>query len=760
MEYGNFINGGKEYEVVTPHTPVPWKNYIFNDNYYLELDQTLQGDGYLVENYNRTKCVEAYRYFYIKDEKNGMTWNPNFVPLCVQLDEFSCVHGMWNTCINSLKNKIICNVEICVTDKRCGELWKIHLKNEDDVERQISFYSAVGLYDHGVMGGVCKYDSKEKIIYKYSFPYHTFYEDKEKVEKEKAYYYLISNLEYESCELSKRRFFGRPEAMCPIGVENGALSNMDGEVEDFCGALKFNFSFAPGESKDFYIEVGAAKNIDEIIKYKKDFTYKANENVRKITKEKWENVCEGFKINTPDKNLNTFVNYWLKKQIIYLATHNRGTTYCPVRNQLQDAMGLSFIDYKSAEKLLLDVLVLQNSNGFLQQWHDTTGAHPRGLSLLKHSDGPVWLVICALVIANNGDTKKFLCQKVTYNDGGNASVLEHLITAVKYLLKERGSHGLCLMKDGDWNDPINAPGRNGKGESVWLSMALVYAISRLLPYLSGEVHIKQIFIEEREKLIHSINEYAWDGSQYAMAINDDGDVLGDSKDRLFLNTQAWAIISGVADEEKIKIINSRVEKLETPFGPLILYPPFREWDERWGRLSVKKSGTTENGSVYCHASMFWAYAQKCSNDISGFYETIWRTLPTNKNNPPEKSLQIPIYLPNYYYGLKESKNFGRSSAHIGTGTVAWLMMLLVEHLIGFNVDDKGIKLDTVLPKEWNEVFCKRIYRGATYNITIKQGEDRSLYVDDILQQTDRLPYEENETYNVVYTTKNGGQNGE
>lgn len=45
MEYGHFAEGGRKYEIVTPHTLASWKNILYNDTYYLEMDQTLQGSG-------------------------------------------------------------------------------------------------------------------------------------------------------------------------------------------------------------------------------------------------------------------------------------------------------------------------------------------------------------------------------------------------------------------------------------------------------------------------------------------------------------------------------------------------------------------------------------------------------------------------------------------------------------------------------------------------------------------------------------------
>ena len=81
MEYGRFIDEGKRYQILTPLTPVSWNNCLYNDSYYTELSQTLQGAGYLVKDYNRNLFLDGCRYFYLVDRQSGEIWNPNYVPL-------------------------------------------------------------------------------------------------------------------------------------------------------------------------------------------------------------------------------------------------------------------------------------------------------------------------------------------------------------------------------------------------------------------------------------------------------------------------------------------------------------------------------------------------------------------------------------------------------------------------------------------------------------------------------------------------------
>ena len=132
------------------------------------------------------------------------------------------------------------------------------------------------------MGGECVYDEEEQVILKYAFPYHTLYE--EKVERELAYSYLFSDQKPDSCEMSRRRFFGSLGAAgIQQGIKNGALSGRKGEAEDFCGALCHSFCLRPDETAELFLEAGAAVTKEQIFEQKRKFskTYIEEERYRR-----------------------------------------------------------------------------------------------------------------------------------------------------------------------------------------------------------------------------------------------------------------------------------------------------------------------------------------------------------------------------------------------------------------------------------------------------------------------------------------------
>ena len=48
------------------------------------------------------------------------------------------------------------------------------------------------------------------------------------------------------------------------------------------------------------------------------------------------------------------------------------------------------------------------------------------------------------------------------------------------------------------------------------------------------------------------------------------ELIGDAEGELFINTQVWALIAEICDEERIKVIKNTVEALKTEHGYLLL----------------------------------------------------------------------------------------------------------------------------------------------------------------------------------------------
>lgn len=757
--YGYYKGNGKDYVITTPRTPARWFNYLFNNSYYMEVSQTGQGDSVAFRPKNRT-YTRGFRYFYVRDQDSEEVWCPLYQPLKTEPEAYECIHSLGSTEIRSKYQGIETSVQVFVPAKGQQEIWTVTLTNKDSKPRQLSLFSVFALENGGVMGSKCQFDKESQILSSFSFPYHVTYEDKDKCHDHTNWVYLYSDRQVASFDCSQRRFFGGDDIHeMPTAVRNGSCSGEQAEAENPIGALQHMIFLKPGEQAVSRFVMGCANSQEEIHLSKAELEATGYDALLEEVENRWDQISRTFQITTPDANVDSFINYWLKKQIVLQTRTNRMSNYCPIRNQLQDALGYALVDAPGASEYMISVLKGQETNGFIKQWIMTDGSPPKNLCLLNHTDGPIWLLLCFAALVNQSGDIDLLHRQVGFiNSNDSVSIYEHLLLAIDYMSGSTGSHGLCLMGDGDWNDPINGPGRLGRGESTWSTMALVYAIQSILPFCEllqdnrNFQHLQSI----AERLDEAVNSTCWDGEWYVAGFDDFGVPFGtvqDEEGKLFLNTQTWAIMSGIAREERLEKCLQAIDSLDTPFGPRLLEPAFSEWNAKWGRISIKLAGTTENGSVYCHASMFKAFADCIAGRGQKALETISKTLPTNPNNPPDINLQVPIFVPNFYFGLVDSPNFGQSSHHVSTGTVGWMLWTTLEYVLGIRATTQGLLIDPCIPEDWPKYQVDRNFRNARYQITVLNPDRVSKGVVQVLVNGEiwteaTLPYEEGNIYQV------------
>lgn len=760
MKYGRFAGNGSQYIINTPKTPNKWYNYLFNDSYYMEISQTAQGNSQCLEKGIRT-FTRGYRYFYVKNNINKEIWSPNYRPLKSALDNYECIHSLGSTEIISEYKGIETSIRAFVPREGVQEVWTLKVKNNMDEAQDLSLFSVYSFENGDPMGSKADYDKESGLLWSFTFPYHVYYEEKEKLDDKNSLIYMFADSPINSYDCSEKRFFGGDDTTeIPAAIINDSCSNFRSEWDNPLGAFEHKMILKPGEEKEINIFIGCAKDLQEASVKKEKWMQSGvvEKELRKV-EEYWEGVSNQFIIETPDKNLDYLVNYWLKKQVTLMARNNRLSVYCPVRNQLQDAMGYSMIDTKIAEELMIKVIKRQEKNGFIKQWYMTDGSAPKALCLLNHMDAPIWLVSCMCSLVNQAGNIEILDREVEYKDSDEkGTIYEHMLKAVYYLSEQTGEHGLCLMGDGDWTDPINGAGRLGKGESTWSTMGLKYAARQLIPFArkKGDVSSIEKLESIAARLDDAINTHCWDGNWYVTGFDDFGVPFGKSSDeegKIFLNSQTWAIMSETARGERLEKCKEAIEGLNSASGPLLLAPAFSDWNKTWGRISIKLAGSTENGSVYCHASMFKAYSDCLAGDGNKAYETIIKTLPTNPENDPDKNLQVPLFVPNFYFGLKDSPNFGQSSNHNGTGTAAWLLWVVIEHMLGAKATVDGIQITPCIPAEWKQFNLKRKFNNALYEIKISnplgvQLGVKEIYVNGNKINGNLLPYKEGENFTV------------
>ena len=193
--------------------------------------------------------------------------------------------------------------------------------------------------------------------------------------------------------------------------------------------------------------------------------------------------------------------------------------------------------------------------------------------------------------------------------------------------------------------------------------------------------------------------------------------------KIFMNTQAWAVLSETASPERAKLAMDNVEKYcKIDVGYKVLAPNFTKYDPRTGFISNCIPGTRTNGGCYNHAAGFKGVADCMLGRAEQAWETFIKVAPDNPLNPVSNSGAEPFSFVNFFSASKYC--YGNSGYAWRTGTSGWFTMLIVEWILGARRSYNGLIIDPCLTKTIPHAKITRTFRGAKYKIEIDNTAGR------------------------------------
>ena len=238
------------------------------------------------------------------------------------------------------------------------------------------------------------------------------------------------------------------------------------------------------------------------------------------------------------------------------------------------------------------------------------------------------------------------------------------------------------------------------------------------------------------------NAHLWDGRWFARGITDDNVKFGvkeDREGRIYLNPQAWAILSGAASQKQRAMMMAEVEdQLYSPYGVTMIAPPYSKMREDVGRVTQKHPGSAENGAVYNHAAIFYIYSLYTIGEGGRAYALLRQMIPGPDQADYLQRGQLPVFIPNYYRGAHREypRTAGRSSQLFNTGTVSWAYRCFIEGLCGLRGDADGLAIAPSLPAGWDGMRVERSFRGAQFTLNIRRAAVAAV---EVWQAGHRLP---------------------
>ncbi|MEX0297741.1 MAG: hypothetical protein AB3N28_01630 [Kordiimonas sp.] len=139
-----------------------------------------------------------------------------------------------------------------------------------------------------------------------------------------------------------------------------------------------------------------------------------------------------------------------------------------------------------------------------------------------------------------------------------------------------------------------------------------------------------------------------------------------------------------------------------------------------GRVTQKFPGSAENGAVYNHATIFYAYSLYKIGDTERAYDVLRKMLPDQTD--AIKRGQLPAFIPNYYRGAYHQfpRTAGISSQLFNTGTVAWYYRCVIEELFGLKGSHGTLLIEPKLPATWDTASATRTFAGSKFVVTYER----------------------------------------
>ena len=741
--------------------------------------------------YNNVPIDMGGRYFYIND--NGTIWNPGWSPVKTELDSYECRHGMGYTVITGKKNDLKAEVTFFVPQDYDGEVQQVVLTNEGNASKTFKFWSFAEwcLWDaQDDSNNFQRNFSTGRVEIKDSVIYHkTEYRD-----RRNHYAFYSVNDKIDGYDTDRDSFiglyngFGDPQAVtegkaynsfadgwAPIASHYKEITLKAGETKTLVFVL--GYVEMPQDQK-FEADgktINKVKALEMIEKFNTPEKFAAG---MKDLKAYWDKLLGILTVDTPEDKVNRMVNIWNQYQCMVTFNLSRSASYFEsgigrgmgFRDSNQDILGFVHQIPDRAKERIIDIASTQFPDGGC--YHQYSPLTKKGNADIggDFSDDPLWLILSVSAYIKESGDWSILDEMVPYdNDMSKAqTMLEHLKVSFYHIVNNLGPHGLPLAMRADWNDCINlscfsdTPGESFQtytnpkfkaeggyskvAESVFVAALFTFAGPNYVSILNhvgkkDEAAKAQAEIDKMKKVMM---ESAWDGNWFIRAYDANGEKMG-SKDceesKIFIEPQGFAIMSDIDKDATEKTLKAIDENLNCEFGLVLNYPAFTKYHVQYGEISTYPQGYKENGGIFTHNNAWIicaaAYAGK-GDQAFKYYSEI---APSYTEETSDIHKTEP-YVYGQMIGGKEAgsdignggKNYGQGKNSWLTGTAAWNMVAISQYILGIKPDFDGLMINPSIPSSWDGFKATRLFRGAKYNITIKNPNHvckgvKSLVVD-------------------------------
>lgn len=784
MKYGHFDDANREYVITNPKTPYPWINYLGNEDFFSLTSNT--GGGYTFYKdakfrrltryrYNNVPVDDGGKYFYIKD--GDTVWSPGWKPVKTELDSYECRHGMSYTKIKGSKNGVTTEVLQFIPLGFWGEIQKVSVRNDSKETKKLKLFSFVEW---------CLWNAEDDMT-NFQRNFNTgevevedsvIYHKTEFKERRNHYAFYSVNENIQGYDTDRESFIGLYNGFDgPDAVANGEPGNTIAHGWSPIASHYLEIELQPGEQKDLVFMLGYVE-VNEDEKWESKAVINKNpakemiqkfDTVAKVDaaynalRTYWDDLLCTISIESGDDRLDRMVNIWNQYQCMVTFNMSRSASFFEsgigrgmgFRDSNQDLIGFVHQIPERARERIFDIASTQFEDGSC--YHQYQPLTKKGNSAIggDFNDDPLWLILSTTAYIKETGDFSLLDEMVPFdNDVSRAKPhFEHLTASFYHVVNNLGPHKLPLIGRADWNDCLNLncfssdPNEsfqttgNKKGdtaESLMIAgLFVVYGKEyiELCKYVGKDEEAKEAQVHV-DAMIEAVKEHGWDGEWYLRAYDYYGKKLGTDESeegKIFIESQGWCSMAEIGKEEGLveKSLDAVKEHLDSEYGVVLNYPAFTKYHIEYGEISTYPAGYKENGGIFCHNNPWIMIGETMIGRGDNAYDYYTKIAPSFLEDISELHKVEPYVYCQMIAG-KEAFKPGEAKNSWLSGTASWNFYAITQYILGVRPEYDGLRVDPCIPKSWDGFKMQRKFRGATYQLIIKNPDHVSKGVKELI----------------------------
>ena len=772
MKFGYFDDANREYVITNPQTPWPWINYLGSEDFFTLVSNTAGGYSFFKDakfrritryRYNGVPMDAGGMYFYIKDGET--VWNPGWKPCKTPLDAYACRHGMGYTRISGEKDGLAADLLMFVPLKTHAEVLKLTLANTTKKAKKVKLFSFVEwcLWNASTdMENFQRNFSTGEVEIEGS----TIYHKTEYKERRNHYAFYGVNAKIDGFDTDRETFLGLYNGFdAPQAVAAGKSANSVAHGWSPIASHGIGVALGPGESKTFVFTLGYVELPEEekwqrkgvVNKKPAKAILKAFDSAEKVDKAfvelkaYWDGLLGVFSCATGNAKLDRMVNIWNQYQCMVTFNMSRSASFFEsgigrgmgFRDSNQDLVGFVHQIPARARQRILDIAATQFPDGGC--YHQYQPLTKRGNNDIGggFNDDPMWLIFGTVAYLKETGDFSILKEKVPFDNkkGSEVTLMEHLKVSFNHVIENLGPHKLPLIGRADWNDCLNLncfshdpnesfqttenKTKGSKAESLMIAGLFVTCgadYAQLCDYLGDKKEWRRA-CKAVGAMCKAVEKYGWDGEWYLRAYDFFGRKVGSKENeegKIFIESQGWCAMAqiGKAKGYPEKALDATKKHLECEHGIVLNQPAFTKYVVEYGEISTYPAGYKENAGIFCHNNPWIIIAEAIAGRGDDAFAH-WAKIAPSYTEAHSELHKVDPYVYSQMIAGRDAAKPGEAKNSWLTGTAAWNWYAVSQFILGVRPDYDALVVDPCVPKSLKGFKVTRRFRGATYEIEVR-----------------------------------------